>query len=56
MYERIQVVDEHQDAHLEYHSLDLQQKLNCDCDTDEKLEIPELQDQAVVLFDSVVED
>ena len=56
MYGRVQVVEAHQDGLLKCHSMDLQHQLNCDCDHDTDLRTEELQDQTVVLFDSVVED
>ena len=56
MYGRVQLVEAHQDSLLKCHSMDLQHQLNCDCDHDTDLRTEELQDQTVVLFDSVVED
>ena len=50
----ILIVEGHKVAYLEYHSPDLQQELNRDCDTDAKLEIQNIHDQEVDLFDSVV--
>ena len=49
----IPIVGGHKVVLLEYQSLDLQQKLNIDYDTDAKLEIQNLHKQEV--FDSVVD-
>ena len=51
----IPIVEGHQVAYLKYHLPDLQQELNCDCDTDAELEIQNTHNQELVLFDSVVD-
>ena len=50
----IPIIEGHNVVLLEYQPPNLQQELNHDCDTDAKLEIQNIHDQEVVLFDGVV--
>ena len=53
LYGKVEIVKAHQNDHLIYESLDLQQHLNYYCDTEAKLTI---QEQTTILPDDVVED